>query len=138
MLLGDLDAHDAEGEELADEGGVHLLGVVHLAHEWCDLFGGEAADGVADHLLDLLDVGAGERVSVLLNSLGATPHEELYILYRAVARRLEAKRVSIVAPLVGRYATSMEMTGASLTIQRLDAELEALLRAPAHCPFWSH
>ena len=100
------------------------------------------ADALADEMLERLladlDVGAGERVSVLLNSLGATPHEELYILYRAVARRLEAKRVSIVAPLVGRYATSMEMTGASLTIQRLDAELEALLRAPAHCPFWSH
>jgi dihydroxyacetone kinase-like protein len=46
--------------------------------------------------------------------------------------------VSIVAPLVGRYATSMEMTGASLTIQRLDADLETLLRAPARCPFWSN
>jgi dihydroxyacetone kinase-like protein len=73
---------------------------------------------------------------VLVNSLGATPYEELYILYRAVARELKAKGVSVVAPLVGRYATSMEMTGASLTLQRLDGELEALLRAPANCPFW--
>lgn len=100
------------------------------------------ADALADEMLERLvadlDVGAGERVSVMLNSLGATPHEELYILYRAVARLLDSKRVDIVAPLVGRYATSMEMTGASLTIQRLDAELEALLRTPARCPFWSH
>ena len=39
-------------------------------------------------------------------------------------------------PLVGRYATSMEMTGASFTICKLDSELEELLRAPANCAFW--
>ena len=39
-------------------------------------------------------------------------------------------------PLVGRYATSMEMTGASLTLMPLDGELERLLTAPADCPFW--
>jgi dihydroxyacetone kinase-like protein len=39
-------------------------------------------------------------------------------------------------PLVGRYATSMEMVGMSLTFCRLDDELEGLLRAPCDCPFW--
>ncbi len=39
-------------------------------------------------------------------------------------------------PLVGRYATSMEMTGVSLTFCYLDDELEALLKAPAECAFW--
>jgi dihydroxyacetone kinase-like protein len=98
------------------------------------------ADALAAEMLERvmsdLGIGSGERVSVLINSLGATPYEELYILYRAVARELKAKGVSIVAPLVGRYATSMEMTGASITLQRLDGELEALLRAQAFCPFW--
>jgi dihydroxyacetone kinase-like protein len=100
----------------------------------------KTADAVAGEMLEriLADhaVGRGERVSVLVNSLGATPHEELYILYRYVAKALAAKGVSIVAPLVGRYVTSMEMTGASISVIRLDAELEALLRAPARCPFW--
>jgi phosphoenolpyruvate---glycerone phosphotransferase subunit DhaK len=41
-----------------------------------------------------------------------------------------------VMPLVGRYATSMEMAGASLTLMPLDSTLERLLRAPANCPFW--
>jgi len=98
------------------------------------------ADALADEMLERLvgdlGVGRGERVSVMLNSLGATPYEELYILYRAVAQRLRAAGVDIVAPRVGRYATSMEMAGASLTLQRLDGELETLLRAPADCPFW--
>ena len=39
-------------------------------------------------------------------------------------------------PLVGRYATSMEMTGVSFTLCKLDDELERLLRAPAECAFW--
>jgi dihydroxyacetone kinase-like protein len=43
--------------------------------------------------------------------------------------------VEIVMPLVGRYATSMEMTGMSLTICKLDVELETLLLAPCDCPF---
>jgi phosphoenolpyruvate---glycerone phosphotransferase subunit DhaK len=98
------------------------------------------ADALAAEMLQRLvadlGIGSGERVSVLVNSLGATPYEELFILYRAVAHELEAKGVSIALPLIGRYATSMEMTGASLTVLRLDEELEALLRAPADCPFW--
>src|ERR1700759_4897896 len=73
------------------------------------------ADAVAgemmDHLLADMPLARGDRVSVLGNSLGATPPEELYILYRLVAARMADAGVSIVMPLVGRYATSMEMAG---------------------------
>ena len=94
------------------------------------------ADEMLEHLLPELDLSRGGRVAVLVNSLGATPHEELYILYRRVAKVLGDKGVTPVMPLVGRYATSMEMAGASLTLMPLDGELERLLRAPASCPFW--
>ena len=90
-----------------------------------------------DRLLAELTLGKGDRVAVLVNSLGATPAEELYIMYRRVAQVLSDRGVTPVMPLVGRYATSMEMTGASLTLMPLDAELETLLKAPARCPFWS-
>jgi dihydroxyacetone kinase-like protein len=100
----------------------------------------QAADKIADDMLDriLADVPfeSQSRVSVLVNSLGATPPEELYILYRRVAGRLKDLNIRIAHPLVGRYATSMEMTGASLTLCRLDEELERLLNAPAECAFW--
>jgi dihydroxyacetone kinase-like protein len=94
------------------------------------------ADEMLDHLLPELELPRGSRVAVLVNSLGATPHEELYILYRRVAQVLATKGVVPVMPLVGRYATSMEMAGASLTLMALDGELERLLKAPARCPFW--
>ena len=97
------------------------------------------ADAIAEEMLALLledmPLKPGDRISVLVNSLGATPPEELYIIYRYVAGRLADQSVTIVNPLVGRYATSMEMAGLSLTLCKLDSELEALLKAPCDCPF---
>ena len=97
------------------------------------------ADAIAEEMLSLLladmPLQPGDRVSVLVNSLGATPVEELFIVYRYIAHRLAAMRVEIVAPLVGRYATSMEMAGMSLTLCKLDDELEALVKAPCDSPF---
>jgi dihydroxyacetone kinase-like protein len=99
----------------------------------------QTADQIANEMLDMLlsdlPLTSGDRISVLCNSLGATPHEELYIVYRVVAKRLQARGVTVVAPLVGRYATSMEMAGMSITFCKLDTELEQLLLAPCDCPF---
>ena len=100
----------------------------------------KTADALTGEMLDRLlpeaGLARGDRAAVLVNSLGATPPEELYLMYRVVAKVLADRGVTPVMPLVGRYATSMEMAGASLTLMPLDAELESLLKAPASCPFW--
>ena len=100
----------------------------------------KSADALTDEMLDLLlpelNMAKGSSTAVLVNSLGATPLEELFIVYRCIAAVLAGHRVRIVMPLIGRYATSMEMTGMSLTLMPLDGELERLLQAPADCPFW--
>jgi len=97
------------------------------------------ADEIAGEMLEMLladmPLASGDRISVLVNSLGATPLEELYIVYRYVDAKLRELGVTVVSPLVGRYATSMEMAGMSLTFSKLDAELEALWKAPCDCPF---
>lgn len=99
------------------------------------------ADAIAGEMMDRLladmPLAAGDRVSVMVNSLGATPPEELYILYRIVKARLDAAGATVVMPLVGRYATSMEMTGVSFTLCKLDDQLEGLLTAPCDCAFWT-
>jgi phosphoenolpyruvate---glycerone phosphotransferase subunit DhaK len=87
-------------------------------------------------LLDDLAPTAGETVSIMVNSLGATPHEELYIMFRKAHEVLAARGVAVHRPYVGRFATSMEMAGASITLLRLDDELTPLLDAPAHTPFF--
>lgn len=100
----------------------------------------ETADAIVDAMLDPiladLDLPRGENVAVLVNSLGATPVEELFILYNRVADRLAEAGLTPTRRIVGRYATSMEMAGASLTLLPLDAELDGYLAAPAECAFW--
>ena len=91
---------------------------------------------IVSALLDDMPVQAGDRVAVMVNSLGATPPEELYILYRKVHELLAGRKVGIHRAYVGEYATSMEMAGASVTLFKLDSELADLLDHPAHSPFF--
>jgi dihydroxyacetone kinase-like protein len=97
----------------------------------------ELVDEMMDRILRDAPEGASDRVAVLMNGLGATPLEELFILYRRVAIRLSEQGLHVVQPLVGSFATSMEMAGASLSLCFLDRETEPLLRAPASSPFWT-
>lgn len=100
----------------------------------------QTADQVTERMmsaiLEDLEPRSGERVAVMVNGLGATPPEELYIMYRRVHEMLAARDVSVHRAYVGEYATSMEMAGASITLFRLDDELAGLLDHPAHTPFF--
>lgn len=99
----------------------------------------DQADSIADELFATIseDLGLtrGDRVAVLVNGLGATPLEELYLLFRRVSKLCAAAGLIIERPYVGEFATSLEMAGASLTVVRLDERLRALLGAPASSPF---
>jgi len=99
----------------------------------------ESADRITDILLEAIlkdmDLVKGDEVSVLVNGLGATPQEELYVMYRRVHARLTGRGIRIHRPYLGEYATSMEMAGASVSLCKLDSELKTLLDAPAATPF---
>ena len=99
-----------------------------------------AADAVVDEMLAPiqaeLGLARGDSVAILVNGLGGTPREELYVLYRRVHAVLSAQGVATVLNWVGEFATSMEMAGASISIIRLDDELTRLLAAPARTPFF--
>jgi phosphoenolpyruvate---glycerone phosphotransferase subunit DhaK len=98
----------------------------------------KTADAIVEEMLAKLhaDKPLTGRLSILVNSLGATPPEELYIAYRKAKAILDRHGATVVMPLVGRYATSMEMTGMTITVCHLDDELEKLLKAPCDCAFW--
>lgn len=74
------------------------------------------------------------RAGVLLNGLGATKYEELFVLWGAVEKRLLAEGVELVAPECGEYVTSLDMQGCSLTVMWLDEELERFWLAPCDTP----
>ena len=93
-------------------------------------------DDICERMLNDFDLSQNEEISLMINSLGATPLEELYIISRRVIENLSKKKIKIFKNYVGRYATSMEMAGMSITILKLDNELEKLLLEQAICPFW--
>ena len=90
----------------------------------------EITDRVMDQIFAEMKAATGDRVAVLVNSFGATPMMELYILFRRVKQRLSAKGIKIEANWVGHYCTSLDMVGASISILHLDEELTELLRHP--------
>lgn len=101
----------------------------------------ESADQIAERLtravLSDLPFARGDRVAVLVNGSGATPPEELYVLYRRVRQILDAEGIAVHRSYVGEYATSLEMAGASLTLLKMDDELARLVDAPARSPFFT-
>lgn len=98
----------------------------------------EIADLILEKIFEDMPVASGAKVSVMVNGLGATPKEELLLVFRRVHQALTEKGISILMPHIGEFATSMEMAGMSVTIIELDDELEALLRAPAITPFYTN
>jgi dihydroxyacetone kinase-like protein len=100
----------------------------------------EPADKIVEKIMDSiiedLPYKRGDEVSVLINGLGATPREELYIVYRKVAQILKKKGIIIYHPYIGEFATSMEMAGISVSLLKLDHELKNLLKKSARTPFF--
>ncbi len=101
----------------------------------------QSADEITTRMMEAiladLQPQAGDRLAVMVNGLGATPPEELYIMFRKVHQILSDREISVHRAYVGEYATSMEMAGASITLCRVDDELAELLDYPAHTPFFT-
>lgn len=74
------------------------------------------------------------RVAAVLNGLGATKYEELFVLWTAISGLLKTAGLEIVAPEAGEYVTSLDMQGCSLTLIWLDAELETYWTAACDAP----
>ena len=92
----------------------------------------ETAAGMAKIMTDVvlgdfendMPVKAGDEICVLINGMGATPLNELYVLYNEV--------VKLYKSYVGNYLTSMDMMGASLTVTKLDGELKQMFDTPVY------
>lgn len=93
----------------------------------------EVVDELVGKILHEMKPARGDRVAVLVNSLGSTPLMELYILMRKVKLMLDEAGLVIHLSLVGNYCTSLEMAGASITLMHLDDELQRLIDHPCDC-----
>lgn len=95
----------------------------------------ELAEESVGEILKDMPLAEGDEVALLINGLGATSLEELYILNNAVRKQLEAKGVRVYRSWTGEYATSMEMMGASISICKVDDELKGYFDYPVDTPF---
>ena len=96
----------------------------------------EIVEKIMESILEDLPYQSEDEVSVLINGLGATPKEELYVVYRKVAQILKDRKITVYHPYIGEFATSMEMAGMSISLLRLDNELKELLKKSADTPFF--
>jgi phosphoenolpyruvate---glycerone phosphotransferase subunit DhaK len=97
-----------------------------------------SADEIVDELLGAvvpdLPYTSGDRVALMINGLGGTPISELYILFRRAHQQLADRGITVTRSYVNEYCTSLDMAGASLTLVKLDDEIDELLSAPAEVP----
>ena len=98
------------------------------------------ADILVDDLCEIIfkdfELLSKDKVSIMINSLGATPLEELYIVSKRVNEIFSKLEIDIVKSYVGRYATSLEMAGMSITVLKLNDDLNKALLDHSECPFW--
>jgi dihydroxyacetone kinase-like protein len=98
----------------------------------------KSADEIVEMLMEpiLSDIPfkAGDEILLFVNSMGGTPLIELYIAYRQAHRIAEQHGLKVVRNLIGPYITSLEMAGCSITVLKMDEELQRFWDAPVRTP----
>lgn len=94
----------------------------------------ELAEQMCKALIDDMHLHAGEEIALMINGMGATPLQELYILNNSVRKFLKGQKLPVYRSFVGNYMTSLDMQGASITFLKLDGQLKELLDAPCFTP----
>ncbi|MBC7189430.1 dihydroxyacetone kinase subunit DhaK [Candidatus Aerophobetes bacterium] len=116
------------------------IGVGHHGEPGVKRMPMKTADEVTELLtrpiIEDLPFKRGDRVSVLINGLGSTSLLEMYIVYRKLFEILKKEGIEVALCWIGEFFTSLEMGGFSITLTRLNKELESLLKAPARAPLF--
>lgn len=94
----------------------------------------ELGERMVGALLEELSEIESDQVAILVNGLGGTPLQELYVLNHSVREALQKRNQRVAYDFVGNYMTSIEMQGASVSILKLDEELEMLLTDTCYTP----
>ena len=98
----------------------------------------DLVDDLYKRIMEDSKLQSNDNIAIMINSLGATPLEELYIVSKRVNENLKNSKINNVKTYVGRYATSMEMAGLSITTLKLNNNLKKYLLANSSCPFWNN
>lgn len=94
----------------------------------------ELAEKMVERVVKDIPYQSGDEVALLINGLGASPLQELYLLNNSVSNAIVKRGIRIYKTFVGNYMTAIDMAGASITLLKLDQELKELLDEPADTP----
>jgi dihydroxyacetone kinase len=119
------DRHMGVGLGIHGEPGIHDAPVVPAR---------DLAKTLVDGILAERPDSDSTRVGVIVNGLGTTKYEELFLLWNEIRPLLDAAGLTPVDVEVGELVTSLDMGGCSLTLMWLDEELESTWRADAYAP----
>ncbi len=98
----------------------------------------DLVDDLYKRIIEDSKLKSNDNIAIMINSLGATPLEELYIVSKRINENLSNSKIINTKTYVGRYATSMEMAGLSITTLKLSENLKKNLLAESVCPFWNN
>ncbi len=122
------------------ESGTMEMGIGHHGEPGIEVTKLKSANEVASDMAAVVLSDPGQQshaeYAVLVSGLGATPINELYVLYDQIEKDIVAKGCSVYKAYVGNYFTSLEMVGASLTIMAVDDELKHLLAYETNCAYF--
>jgi dihydroxyacetone kinase-like protein len=94
----------------------------------------DIASMLVEPILADLPFSRGDTVLAFVNGLGGTPLIELYVMFHEVTKILSGHGVDVARSLVGSFMTSLDMSGASVTLLKVDDELVSLWDAPVSTP----
>ena len=98
----------------------------------------DLVDDLYKRIIEDSGIKSNDHIAIMINSLGATPLEELYIISKRINENLLNSKIKNIKTFVGRYATSMEMAGMSITTLKLNDNLKKYLFENSECPFWNN
>lgn len=116
--------------------GTMEVGIGHHGEPGIEICPLESANKIAKRMTKIVcddkPFVAGDETVVLVSGLGATPLMELYILYDEIQNILFSEGIHVYKSYVGNYFTSLDMSGASLTVMKLNDQLKQLIDMDAY------
>jgi dihydroxyacetone kinase-like protein len=94
----------------------------------------QPADDIVDQMMELILVDLpfkkGDKVCALIDGFGSTTRMEQMIVVRRTLQKLSEAGIHVHDIKAGNFATCQEMAGFSITLMRLDEELQKFYDAP--------
>jgi dihydroxyacetone kinase len=97
----------------------------------------EIVDTLVEKILEDSGIKSGNTVCTLVNGLGSTTLSELFIMNRRLGKVLQEKGIALHDMDVNSYITCQEMAGASITLFKMDEELQNYFDMPCWSPYYS-